>query len=166
MEVQGKKVLVTGADSFRCGFALYCVGVTATFMVWVVGSTGLGPLDDHLFIGTIFQGKEFGAYVNPETGRFYPLTAQKYVVAAKLFEPSAQMFYLINAFKLVLCGGLLFFCLALDRIGQFRIGHPLDDRHVFHGDRKHLAPAECRLIQRAYFDVAVRMVRPDAAISA
>lgn len=68
---------------------------------------------------TIFQGKEFGSYVMPELGRFFPLTAQEYVLAAKLFGPSAQMFYLINAFKIVLCGGLLFFCLALTGLGNF-----------------------------------------------
>jgi hypothetical protein len=55
----------------------------------------------------------------PERGRFFPLTAQEYVLAAKLFGPSAEMFYLINTFKIVLCGGLLFFFLALTGLGNF-----------------------------------------------
>lgn len=105
----------------RCSLALYCVAVVVAFMVWVAGTAGLGPIDDHHFIRTIFLGKEFGSYVMPELGRFFPLTAQEYVLAAKLFGPSAQMFYLINAFKIVLCGGLLFFCLALTGLGNFAL---------------------------------------------
>ena len=103
----------------RYGFALYSAVVMVAFINWVVGSPGLGPIDDHHFIRTIFQGKEFGAYIMPELGRFFPLVAQEYVVAAKLFEPSAQMFYLINAFKIVLCGSFLFFCLILTGLGSF-----------------------------------------------
>ena len=120
MESQDNKIRITSADSYKFGLALYCMGVASAFMAWVaVGSSGLGPLDDHQFIRTIFQGKAFDAYISPETGRFYPLTAQEYVVAAKLFVPSAHMFYLMNAFKLLVCGGLLFFCLALTELGCF-----------------------------------------------
>lgn len=110
---------VGGPAQNRCGLALYCVGVVAAFTVWIAGSAGLSPLDDHHFIRTIFQGKEFGFYIMPELGRFFPLTAQEYVLAAKLFGPSAQMFYLINAFKIVLCGGLLFSCLGMTGLGNF-----------------------------------------------
>lgn len=109
---------VSGPAQNRCGLALYCVGVVAAFTVWVGGAAGLGPLDDHHFMRTIFQGKEFGFYVIPELGRFFPLTAQEYVLAAKLFGPSAQMFYLINALKIVLCGGLLFSCLGMTGLGN------------------------------------------------
>lgn len=98
---------------------LYCVVVLSVFVTWVLGSAGLGPLDDHAFIRTIFQGKDFGAYVFPELGRFFPLTAQEYVVASKLVGPSAQIFYVINALKLVLCGGALYYCLILAGLNGF-----------------------------------------------
>ena len=102
----------------RRGLALYCAAVVAALLVWVVGVAGLGPIDDHQFIGTLFQGRDFPGYVNAELGRYFPLTAQEYVIAAKVFGPSAQLFYLINALKLVLCGGLLYFCLALSGLGN------------------------------------------------
>jgi len=105
--------------SNMCKLAIYCSSVMAGLMVWVAGTAGLGPLDDHHFIHTIFQGKEFGVYIAPELGRFFPLTAQEYVLASKLFGPSAQMFYLINALKILICGGLLFFCITLTGLGGF-----------------------------------------------
>ena len=100
-----------------CGFALYCIAIVAALMVWVSGTDGLSPIDDHNFIRTIFQGNEFGSYVMPELGRFYPLTAQEYILAAKLFGPSGQLFYFINALKIILLGGLLFYCLAQVGLG-------------------------------------------------
>jgi len=103
----------------RLGLAIYCSGIIGWLLFWVVDSVGLGPLDDHHFIRTIFQGKNFGFYVFPELGRFFPFTAQEYVILAKLFWPSAQIFYLFNASKLLLCGGLLFFCLTLIGLGNF-----------------------------------------------
>lgn len=100
-----------------CGFAIYCTAVVAAIIVWVSGTDGLGPIDDHHFIRTIFQGNEFGSYVMPELGRFFPLTSQEYILAAKLFGPSGQLFYCINALKIILLGGLLFYCLAQMGLG-------------------------------------------------
>jgi hypothetical protein len=74
---------------------------------------GLSPIDDHQFIRTLFQGKDFGAYISPELGRFFPLMAQEYVLASKLFKPDPGIFYAINAFKALLAGLLLFSALIL-----------------------------------------------------
>lgn len=87
-------------------------------LVFVTGVNGLGPLDDHHMLRTIFQGKDFGFYVMPELGRFFPLAAQEYVVLAKFFGASPILFYAFNAFKLIPCGFLLYQCLTTAKIGN------------------------------------------------
>lgn len=78
---------------------------------YIFGIEGLGPIDDHQFIRTIFKGEPFGAYVVPEMGRFVPLTAQEYVLASKLIAPSPILFYTINCCKIFILAFLLFCCL-------------------------------------------------------
>ena len=90
--------------------------------IQVLSIDGFGPIDDHQFIRTIFQGKSFGTYVMPELGRFLPLTSQEYVLATKIFEPSPHLFFMISAMKVLVCGVLLFHCLILTGAGNWTIG--------------------------------------------
>jgi hypothetical protein len=97
---------------------LYCGLALFVSLSLILGAKGLGPLDDHHMFRTLFQGEPFGFYIAPEIGRFFPLTAQEYVLASKIFHPSAALFYAINASKLVLCSFLLFKCLTMTRVGN------------------------------------------------
>ena len=99
----------------RYGLNIFCVASLVVIVMWALEINGLGPIDDHRFMSTIFQGKDFGAHVKPELGRFYPLTAQEYVLAAKIFNPSSHLFGVINAIKVFLSGVLLIYCLTLTR---------------------------------------------------
>lgn len=74
---------------------------------------GLAPIDDHQFIRTLFLGKDLGFYILPQIGRFFPLTAQEYVLASKIFDPSPFLFQLINCVKIVVTGVALLYCLFL-----------------------------------------------------
>ena len=74
-------------------FAVFCMVIIAALALWVTTINGLGPIDDHQFIKTIFQGKSFGAYYSRELGRFFPLTAQEFVFASWLFDPSPRLFF-------------------------------------------------------------------------
>lgn len=99
----------------------FCAVSLVAILALALTVDGLGPIDDHQFIRTIFQGKSFGAYVMPELGRFFPLTAQEYALAARFFEPSPFLFQLINCIKILLCGSLLFYCLSLTKASSFII---------------------------------------------
>jgi hypothetical protein len=103
------------SNSHRHWLAAFCAGSLVFLAVWLTTINGLGPIDDHQFIRTIFQGQSFGVYMSPELGRFFPLTAQEYVLASRLLEPSARLFFVINAIKVLLLGVLLFRCLALTK---------------------------------------------------
>ena len=103
--------LIKSAVTHRYGLIVFCVGSLVAILTLVLSIDGLGPIDDHHFIRTIFQGKPFGFYVMPELGRFIPLTAQEYVLAAKIIEPSPYLFHVIGGIKVLLCGVLLFYCL-------------------------------------------------------
>jgi hypothetical protein len=103
------------SNSHRHWLAAFCAGSLVFLAVWLTTINGLGPIDDHQFIRTIFQGQSFGIYMSPELGRFFPLTAQEYVLASRLLEPSARLFFVINAIKVLLLGVLLFRCLALTK---------------------------------------------------
>ena len=101
--------------------AVFCAVSLVALVALALTVDGLGPIDDHQFIRTIFQGKRFGAYVMPELGRFFPLTAQEYAFAARFFEPSPFLFQLINCIKIVLCGSFLFYCLTLTNASNFAV---------------------------------------------
>lgn len=90
-------------------------------MALALGIDGLGPLDDHQFIRTIFLGEQFNAYVLPDLGRFIPLTAQEYVLAAKLGAASPVLFHIIGGIKILLCGSLLLHCLMLTRAKSWAV---------------------------------------------
>lgn len=100
---------------------VFCVGSLAAFLSVAFSIYGLGPIDDHQFISTIFQGKNFHVCINPELGRFFPLTAQEYVLAAKIFEPSPHLLYVISGIKALFCGSLLLYCLILTRASNCAI---------------------------------------------
>ena len=91
----------------KCMVIAYCAAVVMVLVVGALSIDGLGPIDNHHFISKTFQGIPFGSYVMPELGRFVPLTAQEYEFAARMFAPSAKLFYLINAAKIAACGILL-----------------------------------------------------------
>jgi putative flippase GtrA len=97
------------------GLIVFATCSLVAILAFSLTVNGLGPIDDHQFIRTTFQGKDFGAYVMPELGRFFPLTAQEYVFASKFFEPSPYLFQIINCIKILLCGALTFFCLTLTK---------------------------------------------------
>ena len=105
----------------RTGLVIFCAGCLAAILSLAFSVNGLGPIDDHQFIRTIFQGKSFGGYVMPELGRFLPLTAQEYVLAAWIFEPSATLFHVIAGLKLLLCSVLLIQCLILTRANDWAL---------------------------------------------
>lgn len=93
----------------------YCVAVVTALALGVATIDGLSPIDNHHFIAKTFQGKPFGWYVMPALGRFIPLSAQEYVLAANLFGPSPLLFHAINGLKIAACAAMLFH--ALWRIG-------------------------------------------------
>ncbi len=101
-------------------YVFYALVITS-LAGWVITINGLGPLDDHQFISTLFQGKCFGAYFSPELGRFFPLTAQEFVFASWLYTPSPPLFFAINAFKVILLGFVLHRCLALTKINTLSL---------------------------------------------
>jgi hypothetical protein len=117
METKLNKSTVT----YRYGLIFFYVASLVAILTLVLSIDGLGPIDDHHFIRTIFQGKPFGFYVMPELGRFIPLTAQEYVLAAKIIEPSPYLFHVIGGIKVLLCGALLFYCLILTRASNWAI---------------------------------------------
>jgi hypothetical protein len=113
--IPAKREMNTSAIGFRekrCGLMLLCSGILIAVLLFVTGVKGLGPLDDHQMQRTIFLGKDFEFYVMPALGRFFPLAAQEYVLLAKIFGPSPELFYLFNALKLIPCGFLLYLCLT------------------------------------------------------
>ena len=111
-----------GTINHRAGLIIFCAGCLAAILSLAFSVNGLGPIDDHQFIRTIFQGKSFGAYIMPELGRFLPLTAQEYVLAAWIFEPSAYLFHVIAGLKILVCGLLLVQCLVLTKASDWAIG--------------------------------------------
>jgi len=116
-----EKKLNKSVITHRYGLIIFCVGSLVAILTLVLSIDGLAPIDDHQFISTIFQGKPFGFYVMPELGRFIPLTAQEYVLAAKIIKPSPYLFHVIGGIKVLLCGVLLFYCLILTRASNWVI---------------------------------------------
>lgn len=106
---------------YRFGLIFFFVASLTVLMSIALGIDGLGPLDDHHFIRTIFQGEPFHAYILPGIGRFIPLTAQEYVFAAKLFHPSASLFHVLSGLKIFLCATLLLHCLMLTQAGNWTV---------------------------------------------
>lgn len=94
----------------------YCFVILACVFLYKLGMEGLGPIDDHQFIRTVFQGKDFGSYILPELGRFLPFTAQEYVFISKFIGPSPFLFHFCGAVKILLVGVLFFYCLCLTGI--------------------------------------------------
>ena len=106
-----EKDLTLSGHIGRFWLMVFCASCLAAILTFTLGVTGLGPIDDHQFINTLFQGKSFGSYVMPALGRFIPLTAQEYVLASWITTPSPTLFHLIGGIKAVLCGVLLLTCL-------------------------------------------------------
>jgi hypothetical protein len=116
-----KAIVKNSAMTHRWGLLVVCVMSLTAITIQILRINGLGPIDDHQFIRTIFQGESFGIYISPELGRFLPLTSQEYVLAAKIFEPSPSLFFSINAIKVIVCGVLLLHCLILTRARNWTI---------------------------------------------
>ena len=116
-----KAIVKNSGMTQRWGLLVVCVMGLTAITIQILSINGLGPIDDHQFIRTIFQGKSFGIYISPELGRFLPLTSQEYVLAAKIFEPSPSLFFSINAIKVIVCGVLLLHCLILTRARNWTI---------------------------------------------
>lgn len=93
-----------------------CIAVTAALVIYMMGMNGLSPIDDHTFVNSLFQGRNFPTYIIPNLGRFMPATAKEYEVAAALFGPSTTLFHTIGALKAALCCCLLLWCLVLARV--------------------------------------------------
>jgi hypothetical protein len=93
-----------------------CAAITVALVIYLMGMNGLSPIDDHTFVNSLFQGKNFPMYIIPNLGRFMPATAREYEVAAALFGPSPILFHIIGALKAALCCGLLLWCLILARV--------------------------------------------------
>lgn len=106
-----EKELTREAPLNRCWLVTFCVASLASAFTLILGVTSLGPIDDHRFISTLFQGQSFGFYVMPELGRFIPLTSQEYVLLAKFFGLSPHLFHVLGGLKVVVCGVLLLQCL-------------------------------------------------------
>lgn len=110
-----EKNIRPACDGHTGWLAVFCTAIMVTLVLWVASINGLGPIDDHQFIKTLFQGKSFGAYYSTELGRFFPLTAQEFVCASWVFGPSSRLFFAINAFKIMVLGWVLYQCLALTK---------------------------------------------------
>lgn len=95
--------------------AVFCFGVLVFLLSIILRTNGLGPIDDHQFISTIFQNKSFGVYIMPGLGRFFPLLGQEYVLISKILRPSPVIFHVIGGMKVFLAGILLFYCLTLTK---------------------------------------------------
>ena len=93
----------------------FCTAVLISLAWWVMSINGLGPIDDHKFIRTLFKGNSFSAYYSFELGRFFPLTAQEFVFASWLFGPSPRLFFAINSIKVIVSGVILHRCLVLTK---------------------------------------------------
>lgn len=105
--------MISSLSASRAGAVVFCLTGLAIILAMVLSMNGLGPIDDHQFVRTLFQGRSFGTYVMPELGRFIPLTAQEYGLVAKFIEPTPFLFYALGAIKVLLAGVLLFYCLSL-----------------------------------------------------
>jgi putative flippase GtrA len=105
----------------QTGLIVFCVGSLVAILALAITVNGLGPIDDHQFIRTTFQGKNFGVYIMPKLGRFFPLTAQEYIFASNFFKPSPFLFQLINCIKILLCGILTFYCLSLTKARNWTV---------------------------------------------
>jgi hypothetical protein len=106
---------------YRFGLIFFFVASLTALMSLALSIDGLGPLDDHQFIRTIFQGRRFHAYILPDVGRFIPLTAQEYVLAARLFFASPELFHIMAGIKIFFCGALLLHCLMLTKAGNWTV---------------------------------------------
>lgn len=100
---------------------ILCLFCLALISGTVLSINGLGPIDDHQFARTLFQGKSFGVYIIPELGRFFPLLAQEYVFVSKIINATPFLFYTIGAIKVFLAGLLLLVCLRQTRTGNLAI---------------------------------------------
>lgn len=113
---------MNSATKHQCALIVFCVGSIVAIFFLVSSISGLSPIDDHQLIRTLLKGKSFGApYVIPELGRFIPLTAQEYALAARIFEPSPYLFHVIGGIKVLICGALLLYCLMLTGAGNWVI---------------------------------------------
>jgi hypothetical protein len=100
---------------------IFCsVCITALFL-FVVSIGQLSPINDHMFLSNLFQGKAFSGYVDRGLGRFTPLASQEYAIGSRLLGPSATLFYAIHATKMAICAVLLLYCLKLTRAGTWTI---------------------------------------------
>lgn len=99
----------------------FCTAIIVSLAWWVISINGLGPIDDHQFIRTLYQGTSFSAYYSTELGRFFPLTAQEFVFASWLFDPSPRLFFGINAIKVIFLGVILHRCLILTKTNTLSI---------------------------------------------
>lgn len=117
-----EKNLSISLPRLRASAVLYCFAALSLVLAMRLGMTGLGPLDDHHLVRTLFQGHDCIVYADPELGRFIPLTAQEYCLAAWFFEPSSPLlFHVIGAIKVLFAGLLLFYCLVLTRASSLVI---------------------------------------------
>ena len=97
--------------------SVLCFSILIVLLFFAKSINGLGPIDDHQFIKSLFQGTPFGAYILPDLGRFIPLTGQEYALASLVLKPTANMFHIIAGFKTFLCGTLLLFAIRLTGVG-------------------------------------------------
>lgn len=110
-----------GALKHRLGVIFFCFCCLLAVLVVVLTTNGLGPIDDHQFVRTIFQGKKFNAYILPEIGRFIPLTSQEYCFIAKFISPTPLLFHIISAIKVIFSGLMLYHCLIMTRISNLAV---------------------------------------------
>jgi hypothetical protein len=77
------------------------------FFLFIVSIGHLSPINDHTFLLYQYQGLPLPWFIDPGMGRFIPLAAQEYNIVARLLWPSATLFYIVHAAKMVLSAALL-----------------------------------------------------------
>ena len=71
----------------RRTLALYCLGVVAAYMVWVVGEAGLGPIDDHYLFRTHFPGKGLWQLWRCGAWTFFSIDGTRVCLGSEIVRP-------------------------------------------------------------------------------
>lgn len=95
-------------------------GVLSSFLIFIAGyvvliliSPHLGPVDDHELLATIQVGRPMPLFIYPSIGRFYVLDGQILNLVSR-FSTDPLVYYVVNAVELLLL--TFFFCDMTRRI--------------------------------------------------
>jgi hypothetical protein len=98
---------------------IFCATSTSALFLFVATIGHLAPINDHVFLGTLFDGKVFAGYVDRALGRFTPLASMEYTLVSRLLWPSATLFYVLHAAKMALTAGVLLWALRAAGAGAW-----------------------------------------------